>query len=185
MERVRAGWVSAAHPGRRKTHHWIIAVVTYVPEPYLRSWEVAKDSVNCAQNCPFGAESPAPRPRPCPLPPSSLHPGHARAEVLPEPTAAPRQPLGPSTLSRGGRPLPGGQPWLSAGTATCPLAPAHAVSITPARALAGVCGVAGPPLLRLAACCSAVPCGSPRAWVTGQFLTLCLSQGIRAEAHDL
>lgn len=61
-----------------------------------------------------------PLPAPRPVPSSSLHPRHAMH------TAAPRQLRGPSTLSRGGRPLPGGQPWLSAGTATCPLAPAHA-----------------------------------------------------------
>lgn len=157
-----------------------------MPELYLRSWEVAKDSVNCAQDCPFGAESPAP----CSLSPS--RPFQSTSSRACEGGGAAQNPQQPPSAAQSLHPFPwgktpawgpalalGGHGHMPAGTG------ARRVSTTPARALAGVCGVAGPPLLRLAACCSAVPCGSPRAWVTGQFLTLCLSQGIRAEAHDL
>lgn len=107
---------------------------------------------------------------------SSVFPGYRRAKVLHRTQSSPLLACWFLHPSHGERSLPGGHPWLSLGTATCPLAPGWA--------LPKVCGVAGPPLLGLAACCSAVPCSSPRAWVTGQFLTLCLSQGIRAEAHD-
>lgn len=106
---------------------------------------------------------------------SPVHPGHTKANVLHRTQSSSLLDHRFLHLSYGGKSLPRAIPG-SHQHSPMPLAPGWA--------LPKVCSAAGPPLLGLAACCSAVPCSSPRAWVTGQFLTLCLSQGIRAEAHD-